>query len=413
MPGDRQETCQEIADVWQADDSLVCLSVRSGFDMLLHSSDWPAGSQVIMSGLTIPDMPRIVQANGLVPVGVDVDLRTMQPDAAEIRRAITPQTRAIVVAHLLGGICDISEVLEIARQHDLLVIEDCAQAYVGTDYQGDERADVSMFSFGPIKTNTALAGGVFRVRRRDLRHRMARLQDQWKVQSRFKFAKRIAKYAFVKTISTRPMWGGFYRFMKLFGKNHDGVASTMARGFAGPGFFTKIRQQPSLPLLKLLLHKLAMFDPAITERRRQMGEQLADCVSGRVHVLGSHMNRQTYWVLPLLVEQPRELVQQLWDAGFDGSNSCSLHAIVDDEDSTAATILRHVVFLPLNSGMPDSEIKRMAEVILAAKPSLPLVIEQRLEAGQRSNQHSKVAGPHFSKSSDLAGSPAQSTQTAR
>ena len=376
-PGDRQQICRQIGEVWKSEDALVCLSVRSGFDLLLHSSGWPQGSEIIMSGLTIPDMPRIVEANGLKAIGVDIDLATMQPDLDEIRQAITPQTKAIVVAHLLGGICDISGVLEIAREHKLMVIEDCAQAYVGSEYQGDERVDVSMFSFGPIKTNTALAGGVFRVRNAQLRETMERMQDQGKIQSRFKFAKRVMKYAFVKTISTRPLCGGFYRFMKLFGSNHDGVASTMARGFAGPGFFRKIRQQPSTPLMKLLHHKLQAFHPETTSRRRELGERLVQLLGSKVHVLGSEMRRQTYWVLPLLVDEPQSLVQKLWDAGFDGSNHCSLHAVVDDKDSTAASILRHIVFLPLHSTMPKSEIDRMAKVILQAAPEKPLVVSRR------------------------------------
>lgn len=392
--------------MWQAEDSLVCLSVRSGFDLLLHSVDWAPGCEVIMSGLTIPDMPRIVEANGLRPVGVDIDLQTMQPDIGEIRRSITPQTRAIVVAHLLGGICDISPVLEVAREHNLLVIEDCAQAYVGTDYQGDERADVSMFSFGPIKTNTALAGGVFRIRNSRLREKMERVQDQWKIQSRLTFAKRIAKYAFVKIISTRPMCGGFYRLMRFFGSNHDGVASTMARGFAGTGFFTRIRLQPSFPLLRLLRHKLVSFDPASTGKRRELGESFVRMIGGDACVLGAAMQRQTYWVLPLLVDEPATLVQKLWDAGFDGSNSCSLHAIVDDEDSTAAAILRHIVFLPLHAGMPESELKRMADVIRAAKPGMPLMVTSRMESQNESERQQPVtAEPHFAKTTTFVSQP--------
>ncbi len=377
LPGDRNQIENQIATDWQASDTVVCLSVRSGFDLLLHSAAWPPGSEIVMSGLTIPDMPRIVAANGLQAVGVDVDLHTLQPDTQGIRENITPQTRAIVIAHLFGGICDITPVLEIARAHNLLVIEDCAQAYVGSDYQGDERADVSMFSFGPIKTNTALAGAVLRVRNPALAAKMRHCQKHWKVQSRWNFAKRIAKYGFVKAISTRPLCGAFYRFMKLFGKNHDGVASSMARGFAGPGFFEKIRRQPSLPLLHLLHHKLATFDKANTDRRRQLGERFLRQMQPDCHVLGSAMTRQTYWVLPLLVDEPQALVQELWDAGFDASNSCSLHAITQDEASTAACLLRHIVFLPLHICMPEREIDRMASIVKRCSPGKPLFLSDR------------------------------------
>lgn len=374
-PGDYDQACDDVGRVWDVDDALVCLSVRSGFDLLLQSADWESDAEIIMSGLTIPDMTRIVEANGLKAVGVDIDLDTMQPDVEQIRQSITPRTRAIVVAHLLGGICDIAPLVTIAREHNLLLIEDCAQAYVGTHYQGDERADVSMFSFGPIKTNTSLAGAVFRVRNPQLRERMDRYHQYWSYQSRFTFAKRIIKYAFVKVISTRPLCGGFYQFLKLFGKNHDGVARSMARGFAGPGFFERIRRQPSLPLLKLLRHKLAQFDPAEADRRRQLGQRFCQQVGDQVYVLGAHMSRQTWWVLPILVEDPDAIVPKLWDAGFDASNSCSLHSLVQDEDSVATTILKHIVFLPLHSAMPKSELDRLAKTVLEAKPLKPILPE--------------------------------------
>ncbi len=395
---ERQVAGQQVADLWQADDAVVCLSVRSGFDLFLQSVDWEAGSEIIMSGLTIPDMPRIVEQSGYTPVGVDIHLDSMCPRLDEIERAINSKTKAIVVAHLLGGVCDLTRLLELAKQHNLIVIEDCAQAFVGNHYQGDSRADLSMFSFGPIKTNTALAGGVFRVRNQSLRQAMLELQKDWNVQSRWTFAKRIAKYAFVKGISTRLMCGGFYRIMKLFGKNHDGVASTMARGFAGPRFFERIRQQPSVPLLKLLFRKLDKYDPKTTERRRDLGQHFNELVGDSIYVLGSQMQRQTYWVLPLLVDEPDRLVQQLWDAGFDASNACSLHSIVDDEDSTAANILRHIVFLPLHYSMPKREIERLASVVKDADPNIPMLVERETGHGNQASSTTALTKGRFESS---------------
>ncbi len=377
LPGNRQQPTGEIARYWNAEDSVVCLSVRSGFDLLLHGSGWPGGSEIIMSGLTIPDMPRIVEENAMVPIGVDIDLGSMAPAVEAIERSITPRTRAIVVAHLLGGLCDLTPILELARRHGLMVIEDCAQAFSGKSYQGDLRADVSMFSFGPIKTNTALGGGLLQVRNAELRQSMLRQQDQWIQQSRFTYGRRVAKYGVVKTLSTRLICGGIYRMLRLVGRNHDGMASTMARGFAGRGFFQKIRKQPSVPLLNLLSHKLKKWQPAVIDRRRQHGEFLRNALGPEFYVPGSEMIRPTWWVFPLLVERPDDLIPRLWDAGYDASNSCSLHAVTDDPDSVASQILRHIVFLPLHTDMPKSELSRMARIIRDSAPEMPQFVQQR------------------------------------
>ncbi len=369
LPGDREKSIQRISQLWNTDEAFVCLSVRSGFDLILQCFGWKPGSEIIMSGLTIPDMPRIVRENNMVPVGVDIDLDSMAPDAEQIEQAITPRTRAIVVAHLLGGVCNIDQILEVAKKHGLEVIEDCAQAYIGRRYQGHPLADVSMFSFGPIKTNTALGGAVFRVRDSRRLENLKSAHRRWPTQTHMNFGRRSIKYAFVKLMSTRLACGTIYRLMRFFGSNHDKLASCMARGFAGPRFFERIRRQPSTSLLRLLETKLDTYQEQSAARRKELGEIFVDTVGRNQYVLGSRMNRQTYWVLPMLVDDPQPLVEHLWTKGFDASNNCSLEAICDDV--VAKFILEHIVFLPLHVQMPRSEILRMANEIRKFGPNCP------------------------------------------
>ena len=115
---------------------LACLSVRSGFDLLLGALKLPRGSEVLVSAITIPDMIRIIEHHGLLPVPVDLDPQQVAPGIENWRRAVTPATRAILVAHLFGGRVAMEPILDLAAQKKLLVIEDCAQAYAGTGYQG-------------------------------------------------------------------------------------------------------------------------------------------------------------------------------------------------------------------------------------------------------------------------------------
>ena len=73
-------------------------------------------------------------------------------------------TKLLLVAHIFGSLFSLDTVLEVAHRHNLVVVEDCAQAFVGTQYTGDDRADVSMFSFGTIKTATSFGGAIIRVK---------------------------------------------------------------------------------------------------------------------------------------------------------------------------------------------------------------------------------------------------------
>ena len=165
----------------------VCLSVRTGLDLVLKALELPVGSEVLISAMTIPDMVRILKHHGLVPVPLDLRARDMSPQVELLENGLTPKTKAILVAHLLGGRFDMIPFVEFAKRHGLCLLEDCGQAFEGDRYHGHDEADVSMFSFGPIKTATALGGGLLRVKNEDLRQRIRTRQFEYPVQSSWFF----------------------------------------------------------------------------------------------------------------------------------------------------------------------------------------------------------------------------------
>ncbi len=377
MPASRARILADLERRFGGQQLVTCLSVRSGFDQLLKSVDWPVGSEVLMSGLTIPDMPRIVRDHKYRPVGVDLEIDSLAPKLTLLRQAITPRTKAIVVAHLFGGLVDMDPIAAIAREYDLMLIEDCAQAYVGNQYWGHPQADVSMFSFGPIKTNTALGGGLFVVRSPEGLRRLKQTHAELPMQSRATFTRRLLKYSYVRFVSTRWIAGLIARTMRLWGSDHDQLATKMARGFPGPRFFDKIRHQPSAPLLRLLARKLRSFSEAYIRRRVRRGNLVTDRLRSRVDVLGSEMLRPTYWVLPILVENRRNLVQQLWRQGFDATTSSSLQPVGQEGDenlpesghgskglTNCRFVLDNLVFLPFDLSIPDPKVDVMVRTIL-------------------------------------------------
>ncbi len=103
-PRRRGTLARRLESRWSpANDALVCLSVRTGFDLYLTALGLPRGSEVLISAVTIPDMVRIIESHGLVPVPVDVDLQRLAVRIDALERAATSATRVIVVAHLFGS----------------------------------------------------------------------------------------------------------------------------------------------------------------------------------------------------------------------------------------------------------------------------------------------------------------------
>src|SRR6185436_8042319 len=138
-----------------------------------------AGDEVIVPDLTFASPVNTVLIAGATPVIVDVEPDYWTIDPAEIRKAITPRTRAILPVHVYGQPCRMDAILEIAREHDLRVIEDCAEAH-GARYQGrtvGSFGDVGCFSFFANKVITTGEGGMCVTRSPELAARMKLLRD--------------------------------------------------------------------------------------------------------------------------------------------------------------------------------------------------------------------------------------------
>jgi len=188
---------------------LSAFTVRTGFDLCLGALGLPAGSEILMSALTIKEMVNIAKHHGLVPVPLDIESRTLAPEIATIEDAITERTRAIVIAHLFGTRMPMGPVIELAKKHGILVIEDCAQAFTGQDYTGHPETDVAMFSFGSIKTMTALGGALLRVKDADLLRKMRVIQRTHPAQTRKEFAKIVLTHTILKLFTLPLLFGLF------------------------------------------------------------------------------------------------------------------------------------------------------------------------------------------------------------
>jgi dTDP-4-amino-4,6-dideoxygalactose transaminase len=134
----------------------IGIGVSSGSDALLvclMAIDLKPGDEVITTPYTFFATAGAVARLGGVPVFVDIDPQTYNIDPARIEAAITPKTRAIIPVHLYGQMADMNPIMEIARRHNLIVIEDAAQA-IGSEYEGQRAGsigDFGCFSFFPSK----------------------------------------------------------------------------------------------------------------------------------------------------------------------------------------------------------------------------------------------------------------------
>lgn len=129
--------------------ALVALNIQPGDEVIVPAFTWVATANV-------------VEAQGARPVFVDIELDTFNIDVTQIERAITPRTKAIIPVSLFGISAPMRPIVELARRHNLHVVEDDACA-LGAWYQGHHAgalAEMGCFSFHPRKAITTGEGGM-------------------------------------------------------------------------------------------------------------------------------------------------------------------------------------------------------------------------------------------------------------
>jgi dTDP-4-amino-4,6-dideoxygalactose transaminase len=137
-------------------------SCTAGLHLSMLVAGIKAGDEVITTPMTFVATANVITHVGAVPVFADVDRETMNIDPEEIRRRLTPRTRAIIPVHLAGRPCAMDPILEIARERGLVVIEDAAHA-IESVYRGRKVGsigDLTCFSFYVTKNIVTGEGGM-------------------------------------------------------------------------------------------------------------------------------------------------------------------------------------------------------------------------------------------------------------
>lgn len=162
--------CQEwLANRLGRSTVLLTNSATAALDMSLILSDIAAGDEVIMPAFTFVSCANSVVLRGGIPVLVDVDPDTLNINIDAVASAITARTKAIVPIHYAGIACDIVRLSALAREHNLHVLEDAAQAVTST-LQGQEAGTFGhfgIFSFHHSKNVSCGEGGALVVNRED------------------------------------------------------------------------------------------------------------------------------------------------------------------------------------------------------------------------------------------------------
>ena len=175
--------------------ALITHSCTAALEMAAILCDLAPGDEVIMPSFTFVSTANAVALRGAVPVFVDIDPETLNIDPARVEAALTPRTRAIFAVHYAGFPADMDALMQIARAHGLMVVEDAAQA-LGSRYKGrpaGSLGDMAAFSFHETKNIISGEGGALTVNSADLVERAEIIREKGTNRSKF-FRGEVDKY---------------------------------------------------------------------------------------------------------------------------------------------------------------------------------------------------------------------------
>ena len=175
-----KEVVAKMKEMYSVPYAVACSSGTAAIHVALGALGISAGDEVITTPVT--DMGTIIGilAQNAIPVFADIDPHNYNLDPVSVEKCVTEKTKAIIAVHLAGNPCDMDAIMEIARRHNLKVIEDCAQAHLAK-YKGrlvGTIGDMGCFSFNEFKQLSAGDGGMVVMKEEDLYYRAHRFADK-------------------------------------------------------------------------------------------------------------------------------------------------------------------------------------------------------------------------------------------
>lgn len=343
---------------------VVGLSVRTTFDALLSEVALAAGAPVLMSGVNIQNMADIVVAHDFRVAAVDVAPDTLAPLPGALVAAQAELGANICVVTQLFGAANRFDDLQILKERGVLVVEDAAQAFAGAAHLGLPEADVSLFSFGPIKRRTALGGGVAVFQDARLAARVEERLGAYPVLPERWLRKRALKYLLLKAASTPWIYALLMRAVAASGRDPDAVIGGAARGFGGQALLKAIKQQPPRRMAVLLAHQILTSPSA--DRRRQLCDAFADALPEQARI-GARATGNAYWLMPVRAADPERFVAHLRATGFDATRGAtSLRALDSERTEHARELIANVVYVPNPADLAPNARRRLAKAVVEA-----------------------------------------------
>jgi len=348
---------------------------RTALYLLLISLNLKKNDEVIVTPYTVADVINMVILADLKPVFVDIDY-TYNMDPKKIESKITKRTKVVLLTHLFGQPCDIDKINAIAKKHNLITIEDCAQA-CGAEYRKKKvggLCDFGYFSFSSYKNVTTFYGGIITTNNKGMIEKIKRKVEKYPYPPVFMLSKRILRDILLFVMTSKLVFPVTYVLISVVNLFDD----TFIDRFLSTKIVLRKKMPPEYEIkytnlqAAIGLEQLKRVDKG-NQRRIQnamyYNENLKDLKQIKIPKNIDNV-KNTYLNYPVLYKNRKVLLKKLFKAGIDSTvgnlpNCAELEVFKDYKSScpVCSKVVKEVFYLPIQPQVKKSQLKYIVNCI--------------------------------------------------
>lgn len=367
---------KKFAEYCSARWALATNSCRTGFYLLFRAFNITQGDEVILPAYNMSIFPKILQLHGIKPVFVDIEAETLNMNVKKLESCITSRTKAIVAVHLFGNPCNIDLIMHVAKKHNLIVIEDCANT-IAADYQGKmvgSFGDAAVFSLGHSKDVPTFGGGMLVTNNGSLYKKMRQIYNkEFTAPSKYRIIKMFLKNIFLKFLTCKI-------FFLIFLYPIVALAE-----FMNSDILNDVFEEKDDVLNSVSRKKYTNFQALIgiehldkiqsMQSRRIANARVYDKILSRVNTINLPKvlegAQHVYWAYPIWVENRSKVMKGLMKHGIDAKKiytyDCNNYAIFTEfkaDCPVSEQASEKILGLPVYHFLKEKDIKFIAETLV-------------------------------------------------
>lgn len=362
---------EKVAQLFPGHFVSLASSGRQALYDLLRSYGITKGDEVIIQAFTCIAVPEPILWVGAMPIYADIAEGSYSVDVEDVKKKITPNTKAIILQHTFGIPGPIEEIVALAKQHHILVIEDCAHA-LGATFQGKALGtfgDAAIISFGRDKCISSVFGGAVITKDKNRAHAIGAMQASRSLPPKAWVAQQLFHVVFFSYILPVYFWYGIGKTLLVLAQKLNLLSRAVAyeERLGKRPVHNEYAYSPALALL--LLKQLEKFS-AMNIRRQEIVSRYKKELRGFSLPVEDMEARPSWLRFPLLVENAREilldarshnmLLGDWYDAPLvpGSSNFKNFHYEVGSCQN-AEKVAKQIINLPTYPTLTDTQVTKI------------------------------------------------------